>query len=67
MRPDLTLSGREGLLRLSTALGRWRASLPAPGRPRDYFKQTEDGRIHKLYNEWIRSLESTIRRELAGG
>ena len=34
-------------------------------RSSDYFKQTEDGRIHKLYNEWVHSLESTIRRELA--
>lgn len=23
-----------------------------------------DGRIHKLYNEWVRSLESTIRHEI---
>ncbi len=32
-----------------------------------YLKQTEDGRIHKLYDEWVRSLESTIRREVVYG
>jgi hypothetical protein len=36
-------------------------------RSSDYLKQGEDGRIHKLYNEWVHSLESTIRRELASG
>ena len=28
------------------------------------FKQSE-GRIHKLYNEWVRDLEATIQREVA--
>jgi len=36
-------------------------------RSNDYFKQSEDGRIHKLYNEWVNSLELTIRREIASG
>jgi len=30
------------------------------------FKQGE-GRIHKLYNEWVRDLEGMIRREVASG
>jgi len=36
-------------------------------RNSSYLKQREDGRIHKVYNEWIDSLESAIRREVASG
>ena len=33
-------------------------------RASEYLKQA-DGRIHKLYNEWIRDLEATIQAEVA--
>jgi len=35
-------------------------------RSSENLKQT-DSRIHKLYNEWIRALESTIQNEVATG
>ena len=34
-------------------------------RGSDYLKQDEDGRIHKLYNQWVQDLEVTIQREIA--
>ena len=33
-------------------------------RGSQYLKQGE-GRIHKLYNQWVRDLEATIQREVA--
>jgi hypothetical protein len=34
-------------------------------RSSSYLRETPDGKIHKLYNEWVQALERTIRREVA--
>ena len=67
VRPQVIyVTKRSGSHSATAAISYDNASFSIELRSSDNLKQT-DTRIHKLYNEWIRELESTIEHEVSTG
>ena len=66
-RPNVLLATKRYSMHQATAAISYDAdSFSIELRGSDHMKQG-DGRVHRLYNEWVHALEAAIRREVSSG